>query len=116
MARGQFKDFLGAARGLAAKRVTNEGAEDFLAKLLVSTGVKHSEEKPVQGTKGFQTMMSLFKGSAMGGTLVSAEGTQWGLVNAVTEYVDHHARAQNPSNRLNSAWFGLGGLSQERCV
>ena len=36
------------------------------------------------------------------------EGTLWGVVNAVTEFVDHHARAQAVDNRLASAWFGRG--------
>jgi hypothetical protein len=52
--------------------------------------------------------MGLFKGSAMGGTLVSAEGTAWGALNAVTEFVDHHAKAASDSNRLDRAWFGAG--------
>ena len=44
----------------------------------------------------------------MGAGLASARHTAWGLVNAVTEYVDHHRRARNPDYRLDSAWFGQG--------
>ena len=32
--------------------------------------------------------------------------TGWGLVNAVTEYADHHKRARSQGNRLDNAWFG----------
>lgn len=40
--------------------------------------------------------------------------TAWGLVNAVTSYVDHSKRARGSEGRLNSAWFGDGAqLKQE---
>lgn len=35
-------------------------------------------------------------------------GTGWGLMNSLTEYVDHHKRARNQGNRIDSAWFGPG--------
>jgi phage/plasmid-like protein (TIGR03299 family) len=34
--------------------------------------------------------------------------TAWGLLNSLTEYVDHHKRARNQANRIDSAWFGPG--------
>lgn len=42
------------------------------------------------------------KGAEMAGR------TAWGLLNCVTEYVDHHKRARSQSNRIDSAWFGPG--------
>jgi len=42
------------------------------------------------------------KGAEMAGR------TAWGLLNCVTEYVDHHKRARNQGNRIDSAWFGPG--------
>lgn len=106
LARDNFGDFLKATRQLAAKRLTNAGAEDFVAKLLADTSTVLKDD--VTKSKQFMKIMDLFKGSAMGGTLVGAEGTAWGVVNAVTEFVDHHARATTPSHRLASAWFGRG--------
>ena len=46
----------------------------------------------------------LFNGDAIGSDVVGQTG--WGLVNAVTEYVDHRKRARNQGNRLDNAWFG----------
>jgi len=44
----------------------------------------------------------------------SAKDTAWGLVNAVTRFVDFERRAQSQSNRLEAAWFGLGADTKSR--
>ncbi|WP_410175380.1 DUF932 domain-containing protein, partial [Plesiomonas shigelloides] len=48
--------------------------------------------------------------------LASSQNTAWGLVNAVTEFVDHHRRARSQDNRLDSAWFGLGAQMKTRAM
>jgi len=44
----------------------------------------------------------------MGADLSGGSRTAWSWLNAVTQYVDHGARARSQSNRLDSAWFGRG--------
>lgn len=46
--------------------------------------------------------------SSPGSNLDSSRGTAWGVLNGVTRYVDHSARARSTDNRLASAWFGRG--------
>jgi phage/plasmid-like protein (TIGR03299 family) len=106
LARDHFGAFLKASRELAAKTMVNDTAEVFVESLLRDTKTVVSED--VRGSKQFQKIMDLFRGSAMGGTLISSEGSAWGLVNAVTEFVDHHARAKTDGHRLANAWFGRG--------
>ncbi|WP_438405340.1 DUF932 domain-containing protein, partial [Aeromonas hydrophila] len=48
--------------------------------------------------------------------LTSAKNTAWGLINAVTEYVDHHRRARSQDNRLDSAWFGQGAQLKSQAL
>ena len=67
-------------------------------------------------SKAFQRISGLYQGKGMGSELSSANGTAWGLVNAVTEYVDHHRRARNQDNRLDSAWFGVGAQLKQTAL
>lgn len=106
LARDNFGEFLVATRQLAAKRVTNEQAAQFISSLLVETKTVLKED--VTQSKQYQKILDLFKTSAMGGTLAGTDGSAWGVVNAVTEFVDHHARAKSDAHRLTSAWFGRG--------
>jgi len=108
LARGQFKEFMDAARVLAAKRITASDAGQFVGELLVDTKTVLGQVKDVSESRQYQRIMDLFKTDALGGTLLSAEGTKWGLVNAVTQFVDHDARAATADSRMASAWFGRG--------
>lgn len=59
-------------------------------------------------SKPVQRIGELAYGRAIGAEYDGTDGTQYGWLNAVTQYVDHEARARNPENRVNSAWFGKG--------
>jgi len=43
-----------------------------------------------------------------GSNLDSSRGTAWGVLNGVTAYVDHGARARSLDNRITSAFWGKG--------
>jgi len=64
--------------------------------------------------KAIQTVYGLYSGEGRGSKLQSANGTAWGLVNSVTEYVDSHRRARNQDYRLDSAWFGQRAQIKQR--
>ena len=73
--------------------------------MLPEVGFTHKE---IEKSPAYENVLELFDGRGMGSDLSTAKGTAWGLVNAVTEYVDHHQKANSQSNRLQSAWFGRG--------
>lgn len=106
LATGQFAEFMSAARTLAKKSVSKMAAGEFVESLLADTKTVLGED--VRKSRQFTKIMELFNGSAMGGTLLGAEGTLWGIVNATTEFVDHSARSATVDARLASAWFGRG--------
>lgn len=43
-------------------------------------------------------------------------GTAWGWLNTVTEYVDHHAKADSAENRANTAIWGKGDTLKTRAL
>ena len=53
-------------------------------------------------------ILDLYNGHGRGADLASSKGTAFGLLNAVTEFVDHERRARSTDYRLDSAWFGAG--------
>jgi len=67
-------------------------------------------------TKALKHVFDLFAGQGKGAALASANDTAWGLVNAVTQYVDHERRARSVDNRLDSAWFGQGAAIKQRAL
>lgn len=100
--------FIEKAMALAAKPVTTAQAQTVLRKV-------YGDPKPMTAENGVVTMienpnvvrtLGYFTGGGIGADLLSAKGTAWGVVNAVTQEVDHFG--SNRSARLNSAWFGPG--------
>lgn len=106
IAQNSWGAFIDYSRNLSKISVNTPAAESFIQQLLADSMV--AVGKDVRKSKHFIQIMDLFGGSAMGGTLLGTEGTAWGLVNAVTEYVDHHKKAKSRNHQLSSAWFGAG--------
>ena len=57
---------------------------------------------------------ALYGGEGRGANLKTSKGTAFGLLNSITEFVDHHRRAQSTENRLDAAWFGQGALLKQK--
>ena len=73
----------------------------------------------LQRGDAYKKMMALFDGEGRGANMPGTQGTAWGLINAVTEYVDHQPKGtrQSAADRYFSAWLGRGqALKQEALV
>lgn len=70
----------------------------------------------VQETAGFKKVMSLFNGAGMGSEMDGVFGTRWGMLNAFTEYADHHARARTDENRFVSSQWGTNADLKQRAL
>ena len=116
-----FDKFLIDARRLA-KQPVNEAFTDAFLKMLLPPAVKVSTNKDgtktvqpgdIRDSRAYQQILGLFQGEAMGAGLTGANGTAWGLLNAVTQHVDWQ-RGRTDNSRLSSAWFGAGNALKEK--
>lgn len=82
-------------------------AEEIAAGLFATAPGDAGRDK-ARETAGFKKVMALFQGAGMGSDLDGVAGTAWGLVNAVTEYADHHVRARSDEHRFVASQWGAG--------
>lgn len=94
---------------LANIEMHEEEAGDFVAGLLGGA-------EKVRESAGFTKILNLFNGDGMGAMNDGVFGTRWGLLNAVTEYADHHVRARTDQNRFVSAQWGAGADLKQKAL
>jgi hypothetical protein len=54
--------------------------------------------------------------TGIGQSTKTAQGTAWGLVNAITRFTDHERKATSTDTRLQSAWFGAGARMKKNAL
>lgn len=70
----------------------------------------------ISNERAMKKVQELYEGHGKGSELASAKSTAFGLLNAVTEYVDHERRARTYDHRLESAWFGAGANLKQKAL
>ena len=104
--------FLIQSRQLAGEPLSATDADMFVRSLLEpykSPGV------PVSESRAYRRILELFNGKAIGSDIPGVVGTRWGMLNAVTELVDHE-RGRSDNTRIESAWFGTGAALKNRAL
>lgn len=71
------------------------------------TDDEEGDDLELETSRSATRVLELFDGEGMGSGLKTANGTRWGLLNAVTQFVDHEM-GRTPDTRLDNAWFGRG--------
>ncbi|CAJ9712792.1 DUF932 domain-containing protein [Burkholderia pseudomallei] len=107
--------FIARTKALAERKVSDSAAEAFLRRVLTySTPNASDRDTLAVNERAIKAVGQLYAGRGKGADLASASGTAWGLLNSVTEYVDHFRRARSDDHRRDAAWFGQGATIKQR--
>lgn len=104
--------FVAKMKDLVACPVDPDSVDGLLRRVLVYPG--QVGKAPVVNEQAVRSVRALYDGGGRGAQLASSRGTAWGLLNSVTEYVDHHRRARSDDHRREAAWFGQGAQFKQR--
>jgi phage/plasmid-like protein (TIGR03299 family) len=116
LAVSHWDEFMYRMKALSKRKVKDEEAARFFLKVLCGTEAAPDPTQRLANDRALKRVQELYAGHGHGAELQSAKQTAWGLLNAVTEYVDHERRARSQDFRLDSAWFGQGAAVKERAL
>jgi phage/plasmid-like protein (TIGR03299 family) len=112
----QWDDFMYRMRTLAARPIRDHEAKEYLRSVLCEVQTGKPERSGLSNERALNKVLSLYEGQGRGAQLEAAKGTAWGLLNSVTEYVDHERRARNSEYRMDTAWFGQGAAIKQKAL
>ncbi|MGE6359788.1 DUF932 domain-containing protein [Psychrobacter glacincola] len=118
----QWDDFNYEMKQLTNRRVMQAEAANYLNRVfndvkddgLILFNTAKKEKEAVPNTRSMNQVMNMFNGR--GADLASAKDTDYGLLSAMTEFVDHERRAMSQDHRLDSAWFGAGAKLKDKSL
>lgn len=92
--------------GRPTSKEIKETSSDYEFQKLMSQFTEAPGQK-LREQRSVTRSLALFGGEGMGSQLPGSVGTRWGLLNAITQHVDHEL-GRTPDTRMDSAWFGRG--------
>ncbi|QIM49586.1 DUF932 domain-containing protein [Pusillimonas sp. DMV24BSW_D] len=105
--------FMYRMKVLSQRKVKHVEAEAFIRHLF-SEPRQSASIQPNESAMA--KVLELYNGRGRGAELGTSSGTALGLLNAITEFVDHERRARNTDYRLDSAWFGQGAALKQKAL
>jgi phage/plasmid-like protein (TIGR03299 family) len=114
LAESAWDSFIDEANALASiKLCRNDEAISIVAKALkdewLTLDMKGmSPPEMIESSRELKSIINLYDGAGIGSNLITAKGTGWGLINAVTQYYDHDVvrNSANASRSVDRAQFG----------
>ncbi len=116
IAVSHWDSFMYRMKTLSERKVKSHEAMNYFLKVISHADDNLDPSQRLVNERALKRVQALYEGQAKGAELPSAQSTAWGLLNAVTQYVDHERRARTPEHRLDSAWFGQGSSLKQRAL
>lgn len=115
VAVSHWDSFMYRMKTLSERKVKSHEAMNYFLKTMCQTDAQ-TESPGLVNERALKKVQALYEGQGRGAELMAAKGTAWGLLSAVTEFVDHERRARTAEYRLDSAWFGQGANLKQRAL
>jgi phage/plasmid-like protein (TIGR03299 family) len=116
IAVSQWDSFMYRMKTLSERKVKSHESMNYFLKVMCQTDSRVDPAQGLMNERALKKVQVLYEGQGHGAELASASGTAWGLLNAVTEFVDHERRARSQEYRMDSAWFGQGAVLKQRAL
>lgn len=116
VAVSQWDSFMYRMKTLSECKVKSHEAMNYFLKVLCHNDALTESAAGLTNERALKKVLSLYDGNGRGAELTAAKGSAWGLLCAVTEFVDHERRARSQEYRLDSAWFGQGANLKQRAL
>jgi hypothetical protein len=100
-----WNNYIENANKLASKLITDLEAKNIIDSLILSKP-DDVEKSSMQSKNQADFILSLYKGAGMGSDMTY--GNAYGVLNAITESVDHHSRNRTADQKLWNQFFGAG--------
>jgi len=108
-----WDSFMYRMKTLSERRVKSHEAMNYFLRVFTDPATTATG---LSNERAMKKVLALYEGDGKGAELASSKATAFGLLNAVTEYVDHERRARSTDHRLESAWFGQGATLKGRAL
>lgn len=106
-----WDSFMYRMKTLSERRVKSHEAMNYMLRVFTDPS---NTAAGLTNERAMKKVLSLYEGQGKGAELASSKDTAFGLLNAVTEFVDHERRARSVDHRLESAWFGQGAALKQK--
>jgi phage/plasmid-like protein (TIGR03299 family) len=105
--------FMYRMKTLSERKVKSHEAMNYFLRVFTDPSTTATG---LSNERAMKKVQELYDGRGKGAELASSKDTAFGLLNSVTEYVDHAKRARTVDHRLESAWFGQGATLKQKAL